>query len=189
MLSQLPKGVDAAGARPVLAAAARALYHELLTPAGRVADEGRDVYRRAYPADAPACQTFGLFRLSWPRPEVLAAATRRFAQRQLQRWTGKDAGHLRDHVAGWLGQQWAERKLSFEAVVEIAARRRRTRPLCAKSRRRCSTPSSTRLRTRTPSGGRMDATSACSVLDQLIKLVGKPDCENDPLPGSLYNTP
>lgn len=42
------------------------------------------------------------------------------------------------------------------------------------------------LRTRTPSGGRMDAASACSVLDQLIKLVGKPDCENDPLLGSLH---
>lgn len=78
--------------------AARALYHELLTPAGRVADEGRDVYRDAYPADAPTCQTFGLYRLSWPRPEVLAAATRRFAQRQLARWTGKDAGHLREPI-------------------------------------------------------------------------------------------
>jgi hypothetical protein len=32
----------------------------------------------------------------------------------------------------------------------------------------------------------MDATSACNVLDQLIKLVGKPDCENDPTPGSLH---
>ncbi len=42
------------------------------------------------------------------------------------------------------------------------------------------------LRTRTPSGGRMDAASACSVLDQLIKLVGKPDAENDPLLGSLH---
>ncbi|MBY0460935.1 MAG: tubulin-like doman-containing protein, partial [Gemmataceae bacterium] len=80
-VSQLPKvGSDPNAARPVLAAAARAMFHEILTPAGRVADEGREVYRRAFPAEVPTCQTFGLFRLSWPRPEVLEAATRRVAQ-------------------------------------------------------------------------------------------------------------
>src|SRR5439155_75916 len=84
------------------------VHHELRTPAGRTADEGRDVYRNAYPVQVPACQTFGLFRLSWPRPEVLSAATRRFAQRQLQRWTGKEAGHLREHIAEWLTTQWSE---------------------------------------------------------------------------------
>ena len=41
------------------------------------------------------------------------------------------------------------------------------------------------LRTRTPSGGRLDAASACTVLEQLLKVVGKPDSENDPMPGSL----
>ena len=39
-----------------------------------------------------------------------------------------------------------------------------------------------------PGGGKLDAASACTVLDQLIKVVGKPDCENDPLPGSLHDT-
>jgi hypothetical protein len=43
------------------------------------------------------------------------------------------------------------------------------------------------LRTRTPSGGRLDAASACTVLDQLLKLVGKPDCENS-LVASLVET-
>ena len=173
---QLPRGTDPAKSRPVVATAARALFHEMFTPAGRAADEGRDVYRHAYPTTAPACQTFGLYRLSWPRPEVLAAATRRFAQRQIQRWTGKDAVHLREHIAEWMTRQWAERKLSFEAMVEAlgAAARGALReepervfdafvdPLC----------------TRTPSGGRLDAASACAVLDQLLKLVGKPECEH-----------
>ena len=61
------------------------------------------MYRNAFPPAAPTCQTFGLYRLSWPRPEVLAAATRRFAQRLLQRWTAKEAAHLREpdrRVAG-----------------------------------------------------------------------------------------
>ncbi len=181
---QLPKGTDPRASRPVVTGAARALYHELLTPAGRVADEGRDVYRNAYPADAPTCQTFGLYRLSWPRPEVLAAATRRFAQRQLQRWTGKDAGHLREPIGLWLTEQWAERKLSFEAVVE--ALRGAAHAALREEPERVFDAFIDPLRTRTPSGGRMDAASACSVLDQLIKLVGKPDAENDPLLGSLH---
>ena len=69
----------------ILTAAATATAQDA-SIAGRVTDEGRDVYCRAYPTDAPSCQTFGLFRLSWPRPEVLAAATRRFAQRQISAW-------------------------------------------------------------------------------------------------------
>src|SRR5207253_239962 len=97
--------------------AARALFQEILTPAGRVVDEVRDVFRNALPSPAPTCQTFGLFRLIWPRPEMLAAATRRFAQRLLQRWTAKEALHLREPIAAWLSQQWAERKLGFEAMV------------------------------------------------------------------------
>jgi hypothetical protein len=172
----LPKGADPAAARPVLASAARALYLELLTPLGRAADEGRDVYRNAFPTTAPACQTFGLFRLSWPRPEVLAAATRRLAQRQLQRWTGKDAAHLREHIAEWLDNQWAERKLSFEA--QAAALSGAARAALREDPEKVFDAFIDPLRTRTPSGGRLDAASACTVLDQLIKLVGKPECEN-----------
>ncbi|MDY3553559.1 tubulin-like doman-containing protein [Gemmata sp. JC717] len=184
MVTQLPKSADAGAAHPVTGAAARALFHELLTPTGRVADEGRDVYSRAYPADAPTCQTYGLFRLSWPRPEVLAAATRRLAQRQLQRWTGKDAAHLREHIAAWLGQQWADRNLAFDAVVE--ALQGAARAALREDPEKVFDAFIDPLRTRTPSGGRMDATSACAVLDQLIKLVGKPDIENDPQTGTLH---
>ena len=179
---QLPRGTDSAKSRPVVATAARALFHELLTPAGRAADEGRDVYRNAYPATAPSCQTFGLYRLSWPRPEVLAAATRRFAQRQIQRWTGKDAAHLREHIAEWLIRQWAERKLSFEAISAALGGAART--TLREEPEKVFDAFVDPLRTRTPSGGRLDATSACAVLDQLLKLVGKPECENAP-DGSL----
>ncbi len=181
MISQLPKGTDAIASRPVLAAAARALFHELFTPVGRVADERRDAYRNAYPVDTPTCQTFGLFRLCWPRPEVLASATRRFAQRQLHNWSGKDAGHLREHIAGWLTEQWAERKLSFDAIVE-ALRDVAHAALCEDPDRVFDAFIDP---LRTPSGGRMDPTSACNVLAQLIKLVGKPDTENGLLPCSF----
>ena len=40
------------------------------------------------------------------------------------------------------------------------------------------------LRTRTPGPSRTAAAAACAVLDQLLKLVGKPEIEGEP-PGSL----
>ncbi|QJW95584.1 tubulin-like doman-containing protein [Frigoriglobus tundricola] len=183
---ELPRGTDPAKSLPVVATAARALFHEMLTPTGRVVDEGRDVYRNAYPATGPACQTFGLFRLSWPRPEVLAAATRRFAQRQLQRWTGKEAAHLREPIAEWLTQQWAERKLAFESVLEVFTAA--VRGALREEPERVFDALVDPLRTRTPSGGRMDANGSVAVLEQLLKLVGKPPCENDVLPSSLAVT-
>ncbi|MFM8271071.1 MAG: tubulin-like doman-containing protein, partial [Gemmata sp.] len=181
-VAQLPKAAGGPATQSVLASAARALFHELLTQAGRVTDEGRDVYRNAYPTDAPVCQTFGLFRLSWPRPQVLTAATRRFAQRQFQRWTAKDAGHLGEHIAGWLAQQWDERKLSFEAFAD--ALRGAAQAALREDPDKVFDAFIDPLRT--ASGGRIDPTSACNALDQLLRLVGKPDSENDPQLGSLH---
>jgi serine/threonine protein kinase len=174
---QLPRTPEPKKQGEVTGLAARALFQEILTPAGRVIDEVRDVYRNAMPSPHPTCQTFGLFRLIWPRPEMLAAATRRFAQRLLQRWTAKDAVHLREPIAAWLVQQWAERKLGFDAVVDgfNAAIRAATREEPDKVFDAVLDP----VRTRTPSGTRLDATAACAVLDQLIKLVGKPGGDDE----------
>ncbi len=182
----LPKAPIAKDQAKVMGRAARALYHELLTPTGRVADEVRDVYRNAYPATVPTVQTFGMFRLSWPRPEMLVAATRRFAQRQIQRWTAKESAHLRESIASWLAQQWEDRKLTLDALVE--ALNGSVQAVLREDPDRVFDAFIDPLRTRTPAGSKVDAASACTVLDQLIKVVGKPDCENDPLPGSLYPT-
>jgi serine/threonine protein kinase len=180
---QLPKAVDPKGRAELAVRAARAMFNEILTPAGRVADEVRDVYRNAFPSLTPTCQTFGLFRLTWPRPEVLAAATRRFAQRLIQRWTAKDATTLRDPIGAWLDRQWADRKLGFDQVIEgfNAAARAALREDPEKVFDAFVDP----LRTRTPSGSKLDAAAACSVLEQLIKVVGKPPCEDDQTKGSL----
>ena len=112
-IQPLPKTVNVKEQTASAGLAARGLFQEFLTPAGRVADEARETARRANPSPVPVCQSFGLFRLSWPRPEMLSAATRRFAQRQIQRWTAKDAAHLRESISDWLMQQWCERRLSI----------------------------------------------------------------------------
>jgi serine/threonine protein kinase len=163
--------------------AARALFQEILTPAGRVADEARAACCEANPAYGPACQSFGMFRLSWPRPEMLAAATRRFAQRQIQRWTSKEAAHLREPITAWLEQQWDDRRLGFEDMVE--GLQSAVREVLREDPERVFDAFIDPLRTRTPTSGRADAAGACSVLEQLVKVVGKPDIENDPDSGSL----
>ena len=180
---QLPKSIDPKSREFVAAKAARALFNEILTPAGRVVDEVRDVYRNAYPSSVPTCQAFGLFRLTWPRPEVLAAATRRFSQRLMQRWIAKDAQALRDPVSAWLDGQWVERKLSFNQVVESfeAAARAQLREDPEKVFDAFIDP----LRTRTPSGTKLDRSAVCSVLEQLLKLVGKPDSADPEGAGTL----
>ncbi|MFO0805905.1 MAG: tubulin-like doman-containing protein [Gemmataceae bacterium] len=181
---QLPKSVDAKSRQLVTARAARAIFNESLTPAGRVIDEMRDVYRNAYPSPLPTCQAFGSFRLTWPRPEVLAAATRRFAQRMLQRWTGKDAAPVREAVAKWLDTRWIERKLDFEQMVsgfEDAAKAQ-----LHEDPDKVFDAFIDPLRTRTPSTAKLDATAVCSVLDQLLKLVGKPDPTQPDGTGTLH---
>jgi serine/threonine protein kinase len=185
-LLPLPKAPVAKEQTLATGRAARALYHELLTPTGRVADEVRDVYRNAFPSAVPTIQTFGLFRLTWPRPEMLFAATRRFAQRQIQRWTAKESAHLREPIANWLAQQWEDRKLSLDSMID--ALNGSVRAVLREDPDRVFDAFIDPLRTRTPASGKIDAASACTVLDQLLKVVGRPDCENDPMPGSLYAT-
>ena len=182
----LPQSTNAKEQAATAARAARALFQELLTPAGRVADESRSAACNTNPSPLPICQSFGLFRLSWPRPEMLSAATRRFAQRQIQRWTAKDAAHLREPISDWLTQQWCERRLSNQDV--IGALHGSVRDVLREDPDRVFDAFIDPLRARTTSSGKIDAASACTVLDQLIKVVGKPNCENDPTPGSLHET-
>jgi serine/threonine protein kinase len=179
----LPRSVKPADQALVGLLAGRALFNELLTPAGRVIDTARTNQRAAVPVAAPTCQTFGLYRLSWPRPEMLAAATRRFAQRQIQRWTAKEAAHLREPIATWLAEQWTRGQLHLEAMVE--ALHGAVRESLREEPDRVFDAFTDPLRTRTPAGGKLDAAGASVVFDQILKVVGKPDCENDSQPGTI----
>lgn len=180
----LPKGVDPKGRALAAGRAARALFNELLTPAGRVTDDLRDIHRNAFPSTTPTCQSFGLFRLTWPRPEVLAAATRRFAQRLMKQWAGKDAATLKDPIRSWLDSQWDERKLGFEHVVagfEAAARNN-----LREDPERVIDAFIDPLRTRTPSSARMDVNAVLPVAEQLLAMVGRPDADDDDKRGVLH---
>ncbi len=166
------------------ALAGRGLFTELLTTAGRVTDYVRSV-TPARAGEGPVVQSFGLHRLTWPRAALLAAATRSFNRQLLARWAAKDSAHLREPLAAWLDDLWARQKLDVTSVVArfhaAAAEALRESPEAVFAAAVDS------LRIRTPGVGRLDSAAACTVLDQLIRLVGKPDAEQS-APGTLEAT-
>jgi len=93
---------------------------------------------------------------------------------------------LRESISDWLTQQWCERRLSNQDV--IGTLHGSVRESLREDPDRVFDAFIDPLRARTPASGKIDAASACTVLDQLIKVVGKPICENDPAPGSLHET-
>jgi serine/threonine protein kinase len=181
-LVQLPRAPKEKDQNRVFGLAARELFMELLTPAGRVADEVRSRSDPAPDQATPTAQVFGLYRLTWPRAELLAAATRRFNQRLLQRWAARESAHLAEPVQLWLTDQWAKQKLDPPAVV--ARFQQAVRETLREEPEAVFDGIVDALRTRTPGPARPAAAAACSALDQLLKLVGKPDVEGEG-PGSL----
>ena len=164
--------------------AARGLYTELLTTAGRVTDYVRSVTPVRVGA-GPAVQSFGLARLTWPRAELLTAATRSFNRQLLSRWAGKESAHLSEPLAAWLDDLWAKQRLDLPSVV--GRFRAASQQALRESPEAVFAAAVDTLRTRTPGVGRVDTSAACIVLEQLIRLVGKPAGEQGP-PGSLEAT-
>ena len=168
----------------VFGLAARGLYAELLTTTGRVTDYVRSV-TPVQSGGSPVVQSFGLYRLTWPRAELLTGATRSFNRQLLTRWAGKESAHLREPLTAWLDDLWSRKRLDIRSIVDRfhAAAQDALR----ESPEAVFAAAVDTLRTRTPGVGRLDTSAACVVLDQLIRLVGKPEFEQAP-PGTLEAT-
>ncbi len=159
---------------------ARSMFLELFTPAGRVMDSVRGEAFALNKAGTPVVQAMGVYRLSWPRHELLEIATRRFGQRLLQRWMAKEAVHLREPVQQWLDEQWRQRNLDLEVVVDEfnAAVKDSMREDPEKVFAAFVSP----LRQRTGTAGRLDQEAAYDVLEQLVKVVGTPEIDPEKPP-------
>jgi hypothetical protein len=164
------KGTDA-DHRRLIGGVARAVYLDLFTPAGRQIDFVREVA----PVDryaGPTVQPFGVFRLSWPRYELLTAITRRFCQQVLRRWSSKDTGSLKEPIRGWLDEQWTGYHLDAAAVIA------RLKAGVEEALRGVPDAAfDAAVETLGPPGGKVNGQAAVNCLDQLIKMVGKPEGE------------
>lgn len=178
-LTALPRSGKERDVERVLGGVSANLFLEILTTAGPCTDQVRN---DCTGTTIGTVELTGIYRMTWPRSELLAAATRRFSQRLLQRWTSKDAAHLREPIGSWLTEQWEKRQLDWPTV-----QRRLDEAIqdsLGDSSANVISSIVDAIRTNTPTGARVDMTVAVDVLEQLLKLVGKPG-PNPDLPGTL----
>jgi serine/threonine protein kinase len=157
--------------QPWLVDAAYLLFLQLFTPLGRFLEE---LPRPGF----PYAHLAGLYRFEWPRRELLDATAHRLAHLLLQRWNANDPATceaLRPHVATWLEQQWSQHGLTTEKLV-AAFRHDLTLHLGDDPDRYCEALLQS-LRTHTPSASKVDAFTVCQTLDQILRLVGKPEAD------------
>jgi len=169
----MPKTQELTPLRQLANQAAGALFQEMLTPMGRVVEDCRAAWFNAHPVEGLKSQTFGTFRLTWPRQRLLETSVRRFAQATLVRWTAKDHLLLHDSVTKWLLEEWDRRQLDLESLVN----RLQFTPVNAKSADELVKSLVEPLTTATAS--KLDSYAACVLLDQIFDAVGKPDSEKE----------
>lgn len=180
-LVQLDKRVGAPELSYAAGLVARTIFLELFSPAGRVMDSVRGEAFGLNRTGEPVVQATGLYRLSWPRHELLEVATRRFGQRLLQRWTAKEAGHLREPVQQWLDEQWRLRNLDLEVVVDEF--NQAVKDSLREEPERVFAAFVSPLRQRAGgTGGRLDVEAAYDILEQLVKVVGTPEVDAEKSP-------
>jgi hypothetical protein len=98
--------------------AADFLARNLTAPLGKMADQ----CRANFPPSAklprgPACQTFGLYRISWPRQAMLRNVARHLCEQLVRRWLSKDAAPVRAAVQTAVVELWAQKELDGEQAL------------------------------------------------------------------------
>jgi eukaryotic-like serine/threonine-protein kinase len=181
MLS-LPRTAEPRETRRAAELAAGHIVQELLSPMGRVVDEARATYlESAHPEGIPL-QTFGLYRMSWPRQRLLDQAMDRFRVRVLRAWLGREVVTPPQPAGAWVEEQLHRRRIEPTEIesqlAEIAAKEIGGAPevVYGKYFGALGRPGRT---------ARLEARAACKVLQRLIKVVGRADVEEAAFPGTL----
>jgi hypothetical protein len=100
-----------------LGLAGRWLLTELVSPLGAALEHARLPSAALKTAATPIYQTFGMYRLLWPRRQLLQHAARELCRQLVQRWMNKDAKPLRDSVQKWVEAQWEDQGLSADQLI------------------------------------------------------------------------
>lgn len=90
----------------------------------------------------------------------------------LRRWAAKDGGAFQEPIRRWLDDQWANYHLDAASVLG-----RFKREMEDALRGSPEAAFDAALDTLGPPGGKVEGTAAVNCLDQLVKMVGKPDAE------------
>ncbi len=97
------------------------LYREVATSLGRCLDEQR---REQLGGASPAqrrresfYQSFGMYRLTWPRAILLENCSRKLCARLVERWMNKDARPIADRVRHWAAEKIEALQLRPEHII------------------------------------------------------------------------
>ncbi len=174
LLPMVERG-EVAARREVIGLAADFLYRNLVTPLGRHLDGCRA--RSTGPlesAEGLRCQTFGMYRLSWPRRFLLQRVGRRLCQQLVQRWMTKDSSPVRATVQEWAAEQWSKLDVGAESLIAELQK------ACEKALG--GAPEAQFAALIEPLGGQLDSlevaeivTCLAEALDRLEQIVGRPD--------------
>jgi serine/threonine protein kinase len=123
VMLRLPDETDEVATRDVVALAGQYLYRDLCSPLGRQAD----LVRAGMPSPPWETrglfyQTFGMYRLTWPRRELFELVGRRLCRRLVERWMSKDSKPLREGVQKWVEEQWARHELGADVFIDRLGR-------------------------------------------------------------------
>lgn len=118
VLLPLPEAHETKPTQELLGLTADFLTRDLLTPLGRLADQCRARLGAFSSGQGLTCQSFGLYRLSWPRQALLHRMARRVCRRLAERWATKDAEPLRAAVAERAAAEWTNLGLAAESVID-----------------------------------------------------------------------
>ncbi len=120
MMLPLPERAQDDALRGLTEFTADFLRRDLTTPLGRVADECRASL--SSPGGASwnfLCQGFGMYRISWPRHDLLRNAARQLCGQIVDRWMTKEAAPVLAAVQALVAELWTRHKLGSENLLAL----------------------------------------------------------------------
>lgn len=150
------------------------------------------------PVTGPTFQTFGIFRLLFPRIQIVKRVANRLCERMLERWMTKDPSQARPAVTDFLENQWKYSKdLTAENFIETlqsksesilgkeaeAALNSALLPLIRKQAG--SSDAATGRRAHELTTAHMETEDILQVIRAVEQLVGKPEASSGEQPGLL----
>lgn len=161
--------------------AAGLISQESLTPMGRCMDAARDRFQKIKPPKSLPLQSFGCYRISFPRQRLLETTALRLAAVTLHRWCAKSVAATQGEIETWFKDEWRRRQLDPDSLAKqirksLQSALRDTVDDLVEAELQ-SLPSDLSARAELP--------DVVAAVDRVFRLVGKPGKDEDGMPGSL----
>jgi len=183
VLLSLPRTPSQNKSIPSADRAAGLIYQETLTPLGRATDAARMAHFGKKQSVGMSVQSFGYYRITWPRQRMLDAISERFAARIINSWCSRDANAIRPAVTEWFEEQWKKLQLEPAALVSalevsLAAGLNATPDSLVEAELQT-------LQLETPTPNKAELPGIVPVIDRILQIVGKIGYEEEAMPGRI----